>query len=297
MTESALLDSCNSEATPQPSESDTDSLTERQFAQFQKLIHSVTGISMSDAKKYLVFRRVINRVKAAGSPDVDSYLARLQAGDPAELEQFCNAVTTNLTSFFREAHHFAFLREKCLPAYRSKGKKQSQALKIWSAGCSTGEEPYSIAMTVRESMPEATEQTVKILATDLDTDVLATASNGVYAQNRLRGLSEERMRRFFLRRKTSTGFEIKARDDLKDLITFRPLNLMNDWPMSGKFDIIFCRNVMIYFDRPTQKRLIDRFAQYLKDDGYLIVGHSESMNHFDSPFEVVGQTIHAKANR
>ena len=174
-------------------------------------------------------------------------------------------------------------------------RQHERRIRVWSAGCSTGEEPYSLAMTFAENMPVNENWDVKILATDLDTNVIATAKAGLYNEERMTGVSNSRIKRWFLRGRGEHSGSVRVRPEIRDYITFKQLNLMGDWPMRGQFDVIFCRNVVIYFDKPTQAVLFDRYANYLKDDGYLFVGHSESLFKVTKRFDLIGHTTYRKA--
>ena len=197
-----------------------------------------------------------------------------------------NAITTNKTDFFRESHHFEFLTTQFFPAHR-KDPQRSAPLRIWSAGSSSGEEAYSIAMTAMESMTSCTERDVLILATDIDTEMLARAENGIYTLEQARQIPEDLLRRYFLKGRGAREGRVMAKPFLKSLIRFRRLNLMDEpWPMHEPFDIVFCRNVIIYFDKPTQQRLFTRFAKILKKDGFLMLGHSESLISLSTQFKL-----------
>ncbi len=270
------------------------SLHDREFNKIRAMIKELTGINMGDSKRQLVYRRVGSRLKATNISTFQGYLDYLKKGDPSELEEFANAVTTNLTSFFREGHHFDFLAKTVVPEIVTTIGHSSKRLRIWSAGCSTGEEPYSIAITLKESLKNINHWDAKILGTDLDSEVLSTCKAGIYSQQRVEKIPKNQLRRWF-RKSRAQGTElVKVSQELQDLITFKQLNLMHDWPMRGRFDLIFCRNVIIYFDRPTQRVLIDRYANILKDDGYLILGHSESLFNVSDRFSLLGQTIYRK---
>jgi chemotaxis protein methyltransferase CheR len=262
--------------------------TERDFENVRKLIHQRAGISLSPQKMDMVYSRLARRLRATGLSRFDDYLQLLQRpGADAEWEAFTNALTTNLTSFFREAHHFPMLAEH-LKARR--GRK----LTIWCCAASTGEEPYTLAMTAVEAF-ESYEPPVTILATDLDTNVLRKGEAGVYPSERIERISPERIRRFFLRGTGSQDGQVKVRPELRRLITFRPLNLLDPaWPVRGPFDAIFCRNVMIYFDKPTQAGILRRFAPLMQPDGLLFVGHSESLFHVADTFRLLGKTVYEK---
>ncbi len=264
------------------------------FEHIRDLVGDRTGIVLSDHKIDMVYGRLSRRLRQLGIKKFAEYLTRLE-GDDHELVEFTNALTTNLTSFFREPHHFDFLKTTGLPSLLR--NRPDKKLRIWSAGCSTGEEPYTIAMTVKEAMVSYPNWDVKILATDLDTNVVNRAKAGVYTLEKVNGVDKNRLKKWFRkgRGNEQTG-KMKVSSDLQDMITFKQLNLMHDWPMAGPFDIIFCRNVVIYFNKDTQRELFDRYADYLADDGYLIVGHSESLHKVTDRFKLIGKTIYHKAS-
>ena len=246
--------------------------TDADFQSIKKLVMQHTGINLSDGKQDLEL---------------------LSSGDDVEMGNFVNSVTTNLTSFFREPHHFDYLKKDLLPQLMKQNSSE-KVIRIWSAGCSTGEEPYSIAMTVKEVVPENQGWDVRILATDLDTNVLETASKGVYTAERVNGISEDKIRRWFYRGKGSTEGYVKAADGLRDMIIFKQLNLMGNWPVKPGVDVIFCRNVVIYFDKPTQSVLFDRYANILKESGHLFIGHSETLYKVSERFQLLGKTIYQR---
>jgi chemotaxis protein methyltransferase CheR len=205
-----------------------------------------------------------------------------------EWEAFTNALTTNLTSFFREAHHFPLLAEHALELRAQAGAQ----LTIWCSASSTGEEPYSIAMTLCEAFNTLTPP-VHVIATDIDTNVLATAAEGVYGMDRVEKLSPERLRRFFLRGKGSQAGMARVRPELRQLVSFRQLNLLEDgWPLSGQFDAIFCRNVMIYFDKATQRKILSRFVPLMKPHALLFAGHSENFLYVSDALRLRGKTVY-----
>jgi len=270
------------------------SLNDKEFDQLKDVIQEMTGIHMSDSKRHLVFRRLSRRLKALGITSFQKYIDLLSLGDKTEVELFSNAVTTNLTSFFRENHHFEYLRNTIIPELLAAKSKHGKRLRIWSAGCSTGEEPYSIAMTMHEAIDNLPIWDAKLLCTDLDTDVVATAVAGIYSDDRIKKMPKEQLKRWFQHCKGDKQHMVRVVDKLRENIIFKQLNLMHDWPMRGKFDVIFCRNVVIYFDKPTQRILMDRFANILEDGGYLVLGHSESLYNVSSRFKLIGTTIHQK---
>lgn len=265
--------------------------TEDDFQFIRKLVSEKTGIVLNDAKKNLVYSRLSRRLRQMGLDCFSDYCDLLKAGDDEELVNFINAITTNLTSFFRENHHFEYLQDTLLPELLT--TKSDKRIRIWSAGCSTGEEPYSLAMVMRECLPKSGWD-ARILATDLDSDVVAKAQRGVYTQERVNGISAERQKRWFMRGKGSSEGLVKVRPELQEMITFRQLNLMTEWPVKGPLDLIICRNVVIYFDKPTQGVLFDRYAELLPVNGHLIIGHSESLHKVTDRFKLIEKTIYRK---
>lgn len=262
-------------------------LSEREFTRIKSRVYSVAGISLSDAKRTLVVSRLSKIVRALGLPSFDAYVDYLERNGSAEDGQdFVNALTTNLTRFYREDHHFEHLRAHVggLMAERPRGSR----LRIWSAGCSTGQEPYTIGLDLLAAFPELKRWDFKILATDIDTSVIAKAARGVYPENELAGLSPERARLF---EKTGDG-AIRIPAAVRDLVSFKPLNLIGAWPMKGPFDAIFCRNVAIYFDKPTQGEMFGRFAKLLAAEAFLYIGHSENLGSGGEGFRLVGKTIY-----
>ncbi len=268
-------------------------LTDAEFNRIRALVREHTGIALSDAKRQLVYGRLSRRLRALKLTDFSAYIELLERGEPAELEEFTNAVTTNLTSFFREAHHFDYLAREALPAIveRDGGLRR---LRIWCCAASTGEEPYSIAMVLRECQQLLLGWDAKLLATDLDSAVLATGSEGVYAQERFGAVSATRLNRFFAELPGTNGARFRAARELRSLITFRQLNLMNPWPMRGPFDAIFCRNVIIYFDKATQRALFERMARLQRPGDFLFLGHSESLYRVSEHYDSIGKTIYRR---
>ncbi len=264
--------------------------TSTDFERVRAMIYKRAGIALAASKQEMVYSRLARRLRAIGISSFVQYLDDLDAGRLGdEWESFTNALTTNLTSFFREAHHFPLLAEHVLQV--------TAPLAIWCSASSTGEEPYSIAMTVCEAFGTLTPP-VHIIATDIDTNVLATAACGVYAIDRLEKMSAERSKRFFLRGKGDQEGLVRVRPELRQMVTFKQLNLLADgWPLSGQFDVIFCRNVMIYFDKPTQRKILSRFVPLLKADGLLFAGHSENFLYVSEALKLRGKTVYVLAPR
>lgn len=234
----------------------------------------------------MVYSRLSRRLRANGLNSFREYLGFLNKGGGEEWEEFTNALTTNLTAFFREEHHFPIL-ERHVDQRKNKSKIQ-----IWCSAASTGEEPYSIAMAVVNAFKSFTPP-VQILATDIDTNVLETAQQGIYGMERLEKLPNEKLKNFFLKGSGANIGSARVRPELRNMITFRQLNLLNDgWPIRGPFDVIFCRNVMIYFDKPTQYQILKKFAPLLANDGLLFAGHSESFHHAADLFTLREKTVY-----
>lgn len=259
--------------------------TTQDFEKVSKLIYEHAGISLNPSKQEMVYSRLGRRLRAKGLTNFSDYLSLLERGDEEEWEAFTNSLTTNLTAFFREAHHFPILA-------RHVQAQKHRPIELWCSAASTGEEPYSMAMTMVEAFDTVTPP-VHILATDLDTQVLAKAQAGIYALDRLEKMSQERIKRFFLKGTGKHAGMVRVRRELQDLVTFRQINLLdNSWPIRASFDAIFCRNVMIYFDKPTQRRILEKFVPLLRPDGLLFAGHSESFHHAADLFHPSGKTVY-----
>jgi chemotaxis protein methyltransferase CheR len=265
-------------------------LHDNDFRKLAKLVMDTAGIVLGEKKRAFIHGRLGRRLRALGLADFSEYcdLLETRAGDDERLN-LINAITTNHTSFFRESHHFDYLTKTILPAVAN-SNRGSKRLRIWSAGCSSGEEPYTIAMTLRGHQPALTGWDVKILATDLDTNVISHAADGIYDADRIESIPDPFRKRYV----TSQDGRGVMREELRDLITFANLNLLGEWPMSGPFDVIFCRNVVIYFDKQTQRRLFDRYAEILRPDGWLFIGHSESLLNVTDRFDLVGRTVYRR---
>lgn len=272
-------------------------LSEEEFLLFRDLVRAKAGIALSEAKRTLVQSRLAKRLRQLGLGSYREYYDYLMERDPTgeEQVQFINALTTNLTHFFREGHHFEYLRDVWLPGIRDRAAETGQRrIRIWSAGCSTGEEPYSIAITLLEGIEAKDGWDVRILASDIDTEVLTKAAEGVYPYDRIDGISEDLLRRYF-HTEGAEADEVRVLSKVRDLIVFRQINLLDEpWPIRTRFDLIFCRNVVIYFDGPTYEQLFHRFEATLHNDGLLILGHSESLLGKETRFRHLGKTIYQK---
>jgi len=260
--------------------------TKSDFERVRALIYQRAGISLAESKHEMVYSRLARRLRATGIVSFERYLDDLEAGRLGEeWESFTNALTTNLTSFFRESHHFPLLAEHVK-------KLREYPITIWCSASSTGEEPYSIAMTVCEAFNTLTPP-VQIIATDIDTNVLTTGANGVYSIERLDKMAPERAKRFFLRGKGDQEGMVRVRPELRQLVTFKQLNLLGDkWPISGPFDVIFCRNVMIHFDKGTQRKILSRFVPLMKPNALLFAGHSENFLYVSDSLKLRGKTVY-----
>ncbi|MES2672857.1 MAG: CheR family methyltransferase [Pseudomonadota bacterium] len=267
------------------------------FEKVRAILYKMAGINLSDSKKQLVYSRLARRLRALGLEQFSDYLAYLNE-NASEQEEFINALTTNLTAFFREEHHFAILADYARNHAQNQTKNianQNRNLRIWCAASSTGEEPYSIAMALAEAYGTYTPP-IEIIASDIDSNVLRDASAGIYTAQRLESVSLERKKQFFQRGKGTNAGKARVRNELRQLIEFRQLNLLDaSWPLKGHFDIIFCRNVMIYFDKQTQLKLLERMTKLLTPEGLYFAGHSESFTQAAHLVKLVGKTTYALA--
>jgi chemotaxis protein methyltransferase CheR len=267
--------------------------TDQDFNVLRNLVKEHTGIALSEQKRELVYGRLSRRLRALQIPTFREYCERLAAGDQAEMAEFRNAITTNLTSFFRESHHFDYVRDQLIGP-RVANAQASRRIRIWCAACSTGEEPYSLAMTIRECVTDLDRWDIRILATDIDSDVLGRASRGVYSGDRLQGLSAERRARFLRPHAEEDGEQWQVTPELRDMVTFKHLNLMKPLPMRGPLDAIICRNVIIYFEKDTQRDLFSRLAVLQRPGDLLFLGHSESLFKVSEAYALIGKTIYRR---
>lgn len=263
-------------------------LTDHDFSKIRTLIHQRAGIALSTQKRQMVYSRLARRLRELRLTEFASYLRFLEA-DPHgdEWQQFTNALTTNLTAFFREAHHFPLLAEHA--------KKCAQPMSVWCSAASTGEEPYSIAMTLIEALGDRAAAAASVMATDIDTQVLAKAQAGIFTMEQVSKLSPARLKRFFLKGAGAQAGKVRIRPEVAAMVKFEQLNLLDArWALREPFDAIFCRNVMIYFDKPTQGRILQRFAPLLKPHGLLFAGHSENFSFASDIFRLRGQTVYER---
>lgn len=256
------------------------------FKRVQQMIYAHAGIKLTDAKHDMVYSRILRRIRATGTSTFAAYLDLVQTS-PAEWEAFVNSLTTNLTAFFREEYHFPILEEQM------RAVPSGQKFRIWCSAASTGEEPYSLAITAVRAF-DSWHPPVEIIATDIDTNVLAKAERGVYAMERIERVTQD-MSKYFLRGKGKNEGLIRVRPELQQLVSFRQLNLLKQpWPLSGQFDALFCRNVLIYFDKETQRTVLESFVPYMTADALLYVGHSESLLHLSDLFRLRGKTVYER---
>jgi len=264
--------------------------TPADFARVRALIYQRAGISLHEGKQAMVYSRLARRLRETGHGSFQSYLDWLESQEGAEgreWQEFVNALTTNLTAFFREPHHFELL------AAHLRSKPAGTRWRAWCNAASTGEEPYSIVITALETLgPHAPFQ---LMASDIDSRVLATAAQGVYRLDNVKGLSQERLQRFFLRGKGTNAGLVRVKPELRRMIEFLQINLMSEsWPFKEPFDLVFCRNVMIYFDAPTQRRVLERIHRVLKPGGLLFVGHAENFSEARDLFTLRGKTVYER---
>ncbi|TBR37230.1 MULTISPECIES: CheR family methyltransferase [Dyella] len=270
-------------------------LGDADFRFLREFVLQHCGIALSEQKRQLVQGRLLRRLRALNMKDFGSYCDLLRRDPDGEMGDLASAISTNVTSFFRESHHYDLLEKTLIPQWLAHKRRQGDRLRIWSAGCSTGEEPYALAMVLAEALEKhGAPFDAKILATDLSPQALQGAREGVYSLDKMDGISAERRRRWFLRGEGSYEGLACIHPRLRELVTIQPLNLLHDWPMAGLFDAIFCRNVVIYFDKPTKERLFSRYAKQLEPEGYLFLGHSESMHGLSDDFDLVGRTVYRK---
>jgi chemotaxis protein methyltransferase CheR len=272
----------------------TTVLTDKEFEQFQSLIYQQVGIKLDPPKKTLLVSRLSKRLRELALTSFQAYYDCVsREGGEEELTKMLDLISTNKTDFYREGIHFDFLRDKVLPEIR-----ETKTLRVWSSASSSGEEPYTIAMTLCDALPDINRWDIKILASDISTRVLAKAASGMYEEERVSHLPKDVVLRHFLCGKGPQAGKYKIRPNVAKLVSFRRINLMDStFPIRSSLDVIFCRNVMIYFDRPTQTQLMKKFFHYLRPGGYLFIGHSESLQWIEHQFTYLRPTIYQKPDK
>lgn len=271
-------------------------LSESDFRMISDIVYKHCGINLHEGKKELVRARLAKRLRLGHFRTFPEYIKHVLADETGqEFSKLIDSLSTNLTSFFREGRHFEFLRERFLPPLIDRKRKaMNKRLRVWSAGCSSGEEPYSIAITLLDAVGGGERWDVKVLATDISTSVLDHAKEGVYAEERVAPVSRIQRGKYLISRRVDGQKMFEVNRQVKNCVVFRYLNLMGEWPVKPPLDFIFCRNVMIYFDKPTQQRLINRYWQMLESGGVLFTGHSESLTGIEHKFKYVEPTIYMK---
>ncbi len=271
-------------------------LTDQEFKKLTGLVHGLTGIVLGDHKKDMVYGRLARRLRELGMQSFSQYCDLLDSKKASdEMGFLVNAITTNLTKFFRESHHFDNLSQHLSKVAMDRHRRNTDPnVLVWSAGCSSGEEPYSIASTIRSKVASLKGWNVKILATDLDTNMLNTGRNGIYKDEALKNLPEKYLPVLREACKQKDGM-LYMKDSIKEMIHFKQLNLLHEWPMKRKYDVIFCRNVLIYFDTPTKDNLVKRYSEMLRPGGMLFLGHSETLLNKPAAIELIGQTSYVKS--
>jgi chemotaxis protein methyltransferase CheR len=264
-------------------------LTAQQFDKISRLVYQVSGIDLHEGKEELVKARLIKRLRHLKIFGFDRYLKYLTNDKSgSEIRAMVDILTTNKTNFFRESEHLDYLRKEIIT------KLEKDQIRIWSAGCSSGEEPYSIAITLCETIPDIGNRDIKILATDISDRMMELARQGIYDESALKGMPAPMKRKYFNKADAGISNRYRVVPQLQSIVSFAKLNLMEDWPMRGLFDVIFCRNVMIYFDKPTQEKLVKRFWSQLREGGYLMVGHSESLTFMTHDYRYLKPAVYQK---
>jgi chemotaxis protein methyltransferase CheR len=264
-------------------------ISSQQFDRIIRLVYQISGIDLHEGKEELVKARLLKRLRELNVPNFNQYLKYINSDKSGtELRAMVDVLTTNKTNFFREAEHLDFLRDEIIPRF-GKGP-----VRIWSAGCSSGEEPYSIAIILCEAIPDIGKRDIRILATDISDRMIEQARHGLYDSETLKTVPPRLKLKYFNRVEVKTGHRYIVAPQLRSMVSFAKLNLMEEWPMRGLFDVIFCRNVMIYFDKPTQENLVRRFWSSLREGGYLLVGHSESLTFLTQDYIYLKPAIYQK---
>ncbi|HXK55101.1 MAG: protein-glutamate O-methyltransferase [Gammaproteobacteria bacterium] len=268
--------------------------TQRDFDYLREIANRRTGIVVGEDKFDMFYSRLSRRVRKLGLRSFSDYCELIRT-EPSECEvlELINSITTNLTSFFRENHHFDYLKQRVLPELVERNR-MARRINVWSAGCSTGEEPYSIAISMREALPDIEEWQIGLLASDIDSRVLAQAASAVYPMDRINGISQPCLRRWFQKGRGGNSGMVRVKPEVSKMVKFRQVNLMDSWSLEAPLDVIFCRNVIIYFDKRSKAILMNRYADALHDGGFLFIGHSESLFRLTDRFELIGNTVYRK---
>jgi len=269
--------------------------SEDDFQWLRSTASAHSGIVLADVKRNMIYSRLSKRLRHLKLKSFAEYRKILDKGDSGEFVEFINAITTNLTSFFREPHHFEHLETVAIPHLISRSPTR-RTLRVWSAGCSTGEESYTIAMVLADALARYPQWTAEVFASDLDTRVLERAASGVYEAERVSGLDQLPLRRWFLKGAGALEGKVKVKEELRKRIQFSQLNLTQDWRVDGRFDVVFCRNVVIYFDKQTQRKLFSAFADVMTDGAFLYIGHAESLHQVSDRFQLTGKTAYQRMN-
>ncbi|MBV6457198.1 MAG: Chemotaxis protein methyltransferase [Fimbriimonadaceae bacterium] len=274
-------------------------MTKAEFEALRQLVFEMTGIKLADSKQQMLLSRLGKRLRANNLTTFRDYLNLLRSDlrGKGEMSEFINAVTTNKTGFFREPHHFDFIINQVIPEAKKSSLPASRNLSVWHAGCSTGEEAYTLAIALREGVPDINSWNVRQLATDIDSNVLDQARKGIYEIEKLEPVPLPLVRKYFLRGKGERSEQVRVKPELGEWLSLQRFSLLDkSWPIgeSTRFDVIFCRNVMIYFDKPTQRELVARFRNCLRPNGYLIIGHSESLFGISDELELIGRTVYQR---
>jgi len=264
-------------------------LNDKQFHKISQIVYDYSGIDMKNGKEALVRARLAKRLRVIGMGSVEEYMRHIESAQGAnELGIMLDIMTTNKTSFFREVEHFKYMEKEILP------KLKNGKIRFWSAACSSGEEPYSIAISLLENIQGIKSKDVLILATDISSRMLEKVKDAVYSEENIRDLPKAYLHKYFIKVQKNPSVYYKVKDNVRSILRVAWLNLMEKWPMKGTFNVIFCRNVMIYFDRPTQEKLINRFYDYLEPGGHLFVGHSEGLSGVKHKFNYVKPATYRK---
>ncbi|MCD6186191.1 MAG: protein-glutamate O-methyltransferase CheR [Deltaproteobacteria bacterium] len=268
---------------------DVVELTSAQFKKICDIVYRFSGIRLSSGKEALVKARLMKRLRALHIETIEAYIRYLESQKGvSELDYMIDAMTTNKTNFFRELAHFNFLTDKILP------NLSDRKLRFWSAACSTGEEPYSLAMLLNDKIPGIVKRDVKILATDISATCLEKARRSVYTKSNMSGIPDQYLRKYFDKTENNSSAIFHLKNEIAGMVQVACLNLMKAWPMTGTFNVIFCRNVMIYFDKKTQEKLVNRFWDYIEPGGYLFVGHSEGLSSISHKFTYIQPAVYLK---